>query len=208
MPLHLRPATASDAPAMTSVWLAAFANDTIIIKCFPTLSSQVHNFWLSSILEEMAAPYAHFFVVVNVDPSSPDTETVIAYAKWNGPDAEPSLKLPQWPTDGDSALADNFFGQLAHEHIRAMGVGEERTRHWYLELLATHPEWQGKGAGGKLLRKGLEMADAEGLPAYVESSPTGRAVYSHLGFVEVGRVVLLDGEYVELIMVRHSRVVE
>ena len=42
--------------------------------------------------------------------------------------------------------------------------------HWYLEILGTHPEHQGKGLGSALLAPVLAHCDAEGEPAYLESS--------------------------------------
>jgi len=85
-------------------------------------------------------------------------------------------------------------------------------KHWYLELVATRPECQGKGAAGKLLRWGIERADEEGTETYLEASPDGKPIYEHLGFREVGRLVvelegkgdgpLAEKKFVECFMVR------
>jgi ribosomal protein S18 acetylase RimI-like enzyme len=42
--------------------------------------------------------------------------------------------------------------------------------HWYLPVLGTDPERQGRGFGSALLAPVLARADDEGLPAYLESS--------------------------------------
>lgn len=42
--------------------------------------------------------------------------------------------------------------------------------HWYLFVLGTDTEHQGKGVGSALLRPVLERCDSEGIPAYLESS--------------------------------------
>jgi len=55
-----------------------------------------------------------------------------------------------------------FFGVLARNH--------PRVPHWYLPVLGTAPEYQGRGVGSALLRALLARSDAEGLPAYLESS--------------------------------------
>jgi GNAT superfamily N-acetyltransferase len=45
------------------------------------------------------------------------------------------------------------------------------------------PAWQGRGYGTALLRPVLERCDADGVPAYLESStPRGRALYDRNGF--------------------------
>ena len=45
-----------------------------------------------------------------------------------------------------------------------------REEHWYLEVLGTRPDRQGEGLGSALIRHGLERAEQDGLPAYLESS--------------------------------------
>jgi len=42
--------------------------------------------------------------------------------------------------------------------------------HWYLAVLGTAPEHQGKGVGSALMSPILQTCDAEGIPAYLESS--------------------------------------
>lgn len=68
---------------------------------------------------------------------------------------------------------------------RAKVVGEP---HWYLAPLITWPEWQGRGVGKKLLSWAIEQADATEppTPMYLESRPSARAVYMHVGFVPQG----------------------
>lgn len=42
--------------------------------------------------------------------------------------------------------------------------------HWYLASIGVHPNSQGKGIGGQLMRPVLERADANRLPCYLETS--------------------------------------
>lgn len=56
-----------------------------------------------------------------------------------------------------------------------------------LEMLATDPAFQGRGAGSQLLRWGLARADAAGVEAYLEASPAAVPLYEKLGFREAGR---------------------
>lgn len=57
-----------------------------------------------------------------------------------------------------------------------------------LEFVATHPDYQGKGAGSLMLRWGTERADAEGVEAYLEAAPDAIALYERFGFREAGRL--------------------
>ncbi len=48
--------------------------------------------------------------------------------------------------------------------------------------MAADPAKQRLGAGSALVRWGVELADREGLPAYLEASPKGYPVYRKQGF--------------------------
>lgn len=59
--------------------------------------------------------------------------------------------------------------------------------HYYLSFVATHPDHRGHGIGMSLLARNLELIDAEGYPAYLESSnPDNDARYASLGFEAIG----------------------
>lgn len=64
--------------------------------------------------------------------------------------------------------------------------------HWYLQTLGAAVP--GRGVGGALLRDGLARADAQGLPAYLESSAPGNVeIYERFGFRPTGDIVLAGG---------------
>ena len=63
--------------------------------------------------------------------------------------------------------------------------------HWYLATLGTDPEAQGKGIGSALMRPVLDHCDAEGLPAYLESSKESNVpFYSRHGLAVVEEIPL------------------
>lgn len=202
MPLTLRKATAEDAQALTDIYFSAFSIDAISLIVFPRNSPAVYKFWYDSVIEEIVDPNSHFVCIVDTD--SPN-QAVVAYAKWNSPAAPAGGELPQWPAGSDHAVANHFFGNLISRHARIM----EGRKHWYLELLATRPEYQGKGAAGKLLRWGMNRSDEDGTETYLEASPDGKPIYEHFGFKEVDRLVvdlkeevLGEKEFIECFMVR------
>lgn len=66
--------------------------------------------------------------------------------------------------------------------------------HWYLEFLATDADLRGRGIGSTLLGPGLDRADEEGLPAYLESSKFDNvAFYRRHGFEVVEELVAFSG---------------
>lgn len=58
-----------------------------------------------------------------------------------------------------------------------------RGEHLYLSVLGTEPAAQGRGFGSAAITPGLALADAEGLPAYLESSKERNIdFYARFGF--------------------------
>jgi GNAT superfamily N-acetyltransferase len=57
--------------------------------------------------------------------------------------------------------------------------------YWYLEVLATHPDVQGRGRATALLHPGFEVADANCWDSWLETSvPRNKAYYEARGFTE------------------------
>ena len=81
--------------------------------------------------------------------------------------------------------------------LRVLGRMEKvhpKEPHWYLAVLGTAPDHQGKGLGSAMMAPILSRCDEEGLPAYLESSKESNiAFYSRHGFEVVGEVVVPDG---------------
>lgn len=55
--------------------------------------------------------------------------------------------------------------------------------HWYLEIVGVDPSQRGRGIGSAVIAPMLERCDAEGLPAYLESSNEANLpLYARFGF--------------------------
>jgi GNAT superfamily N-acetyltransferase len=66
--------------------------------------------------------------------------------------------------------------------------------HWYLFILGTDPAAQGRGLGSVLLTHALARIDAEGMPAYLESSNEQNiAFYGRHGFKVTSELTLPGG---------------
>jgi GNAT superfamily N-acetyltransferase len=78
--------------------------------------------------------------------------------------------------------------------------------HYYLSLLGTHPDHRGKGIGMGLLEHDLALIDAEGFPAYLESSnPADNARHTGVGFQAAGEFAYPGGGPVVTTMWRPAR---
>jgi len=66
--------------------------------------------------------------------------------------------------------------------------------HWYLAVLGTEPQAQGRGLGSAVLRRVLEQCDEDGVGAFLESSKERNIdYYARHGFRVVGEVRLPRG---------------
>ncbi len=78
--------------------------------------------------------------------------------------------------------------QLQVEHLHA----GHSPPHWYLGYLGTRRDRQGQGLGTQMLREVLAGADADGVPAYLESSnERNLPLYERSGFRVVGELQAL-----------------
>lgn len=94
---------------------------------------------------------------------------------------------------------------LARSPLLAIGLlGMERRHpgsppHWYLSLLATDPDAQGRGLGSAVLAPVLERCDREGAGAYLETSKQRNVeLYTRRGFRVSGEFQLPRGPKVWL----------
>jgi GNAT superfamily N-acetyltransferase len=92
-----------------------------------------------------------------------------------------------------AGVARRYLGPNASDYVDLLDRFEaEHPReqpHFYLSLLATHPDHRGHGIGMSLLRENLAMIDGLRAPAYLESSnPVNDRRYVELGFDPVGEI--------------------
>lgn len=109
-----------------------------------------------------------------------------AAALWLAPGVEPDI-------ESIIALVTEFIPPERQEIMTQVGelMGEYHPQepHWYLSLIGTDPSRQGRGLGAALLKAGLARVDAEGLPAYLESSSAKNVpLYERHGFEVIGMI--------------------
>jgi len=125
---------------------------------------------------------------------------------WTTPDAEAATL---WIPPGRPELSEAHEARLGPMLRGAAGSGAELVRevhqcfeaahphhvdHYYLSLLGTHPDHRGHGTGMALLADNLAVVDAEGEPAYLESTnPANLDRYRSVGFAVAGQFTLPHG---------------
>jgi len=115
-------------------------------------------------------------------------------AIWMAPD--------KWKTGGLELLGQIplMFALGLTNGPRAVGVLSKMEKvhpkepHWYLAVLGTATAHQGKGVGSALMQPVLEKCDADGIPAYLESSKESNIpFYKRHGFEVTGEVTIKNG---------------
>jgi ribosomal protein S18 acetylase RimI-like enzyme len=82
-----------------------------------------------------------------------------------------------------AGLRTGFVRTRAVKLNAAIQRAHPRSPHYYLEMIGTRPDRQGKGVGSMLLAALVEHSDADGVGTYLESSnPNNLAFYGRHGF--------------------------
>lgn len=123
---------------------------------------------------------------------------LVGVAAWLPPDRYPEGPLRQLRLTPVVLSVLRRFPRRARAGVEALRVFEEHhptvPPHWYLEVLAVHPDHQRRGFGGALVEPVLELADSTGTPAFLEtSSETNADWYGRLGFETRVRVPAFSG---------------
>lgn len=171
----VRQATTSDAPAITEMLVRAFDDDPVANFMFAGDRRRrrgLHSFF-GTELRRNYLPHGHVYT----------TDDLSGAALWGPPDRErhPVQELLQLLPTAPFLLSPHTLGAL--RLLFTVEGLHPKEPHWYLFTLGTAPERQGKGVGSALLRSMLRQVDAQGEPAYLESSKDRNVpLYARFGF--------------------------
>ncbi len=172
--------------------------------------------WENATLVALKDPYTR---VLKVTDES--TSEIISSGRWilprkeeDGGGHQPGEEKDRWgdlPEQCDEELVKALFGAFAKN---MSGFMEDR-RHYCafhllshspwtafdadtntdMELLGTVGEYKGQGAGSMILKYGCDLADQDGLEAYIDFSPAGKPLYERFGWVFTKETKLPRFEY-------------
>lgn len=181
-----RSANRDDAAALSEMLGRAFFDDPLMCFLLPNENGRHAKMRrLFELLFKLALPFGACDVTGNRE----------AAALWRPP-GHWHVPLHQYVTHGREFLG--IFGpKMALRAFLAMDQIEKRhpkEPHFYLQVIGTDPVRQGKGFGGAVMRRHLEIADAAGMPTYLESSKERNIpIYQNFGFELKGEIRLRDG---------------
>ena len=177
----LRPATEDDIPRLVEILDEAFADDPVVN--WVCSDAGYREFVFRAVL-----PY---YLQKGIAQISTDRNGV---ALWLPPNVElPGKELivylwHHWRQFGFSATMRMI------SVFQAMDRAHYKGPHYYLFTIGVTRAGRGTGIGSRLIRSGLEKADQEGVPAYLENSnEQNREVYKHFGFEETGELTINKG---------------
>jgi GNAT superfamily N-acetyltransferase len=180
--MRTRVATERDLEMVTATLTAAFSTDPLWSWAFPDDESLAvwWRFYVSSALR-----YPWVWIA----------DEGAAAAVWIPPGG---VEL----TEEEEGRVESILAELIGPRASEVGMlldrfershPHDRPPHFYLSLLGTHPDHRGKGLGMGLLAENLERIDAEGMPAYLESSNSANDHrYERLGFERIGEFTRPD----------------
>lgn len=173
-PVEIRPVTSADLDATSTSLARAFHDDPV--KLFLAGGA--------SLPEARVAPFFHTFQRIQMPNGHVYTTADRgAAAIWSPPGhwkipfrtvvrhSPTFLKLYRW----------RFVPNL--KVLDAMEKAHPEAPHYYLEIIGTDPQHQGKGYGRALITPMVDRADDEGVGMYLESSKESNVpYYSRFGF--------------------------
>ncbi len=185
---RVRRATADDVPSLTRMLARAYHDDPVAIwlcgspERRPALLEALYRARLRQLLGDREIWVA------------PELSSA---AVWLAP-GRAKAGVPR-----DGALARRLLSDprlAARLPLLALGLARVQRRHprepphWYLSLLGTDPEAQGRGLGSAALRPVLERCDDDGAGVYLETAKERNlGFYERYGFRVTGRLRLPRG---------------
>ncbi len=182
----VRAAGPQDATALSQMLARAFFDDPLM--CFllsDPATRPAKMVRLFKLLFRLGLPHGGCDVTTGVE----------AAALWRPPGAW-HIPFYQYLTNGPEFLT--IFG--AGGAMRAIAIMDQierrhpKSAHYYLQIIGTDPQKQGRGFGGVAIRRHLAIADQHGAPCYLESSKdTNIPIYRSFGFQQTGVIALRGG---------------
>jgi hypothetical protein len=184
-----RAAQPEDIPAATRTITSAFEGDPVWGWALGGAEPPAVAAWWSIVLASGARRYSWLRV----------TESCESVALWIPPDGTELTPEEEEALGPIIAHLGNERSALLPEILRRFEESHPRYEpHFYLSLWGTHPDKQGGGFGGALIRDSLAEIDGLHQPAYLESTNDANlGRYEKLGFERHGTFTLpADGPIV------------
>ncbi|MFL6206905.1 MAG: GNAT family N-acetyltransferase [Acidimicrobiales bacterium] len=179
----VRPATPADRGKLADSLASAFREDPLfgwMIGAGPdkALEPKMRIFFDAFLKLDLAREHLVF-----------TDEDGVGAAIWKAPN---KWKMPTGDLVRSLPAVLRVFGTKGPRMMGALSAIEKvhpKEEHYYLEVLGTRGDTQSKGVGSAVISHMLDRCDAEGMPAYLESSnPRNIPFYARHGFETTGEI--------------------
>ena len=191
MPLELHSLEEADVDAYIDIMWEAFQMDIMGAMYPQGFSQAAHDHTKTAMLRKWRQKPEEIrkMKVIDTDLSENDPfRRIVGVSDWNFyPHERSEVELDAKDEDAESeglppgankSFCDTFFGQCEQAKRSILG-GKAFI---LLHILVTLPQHHRRGVGAMHLKWGFDEADALGVPVYLESSPTGKPLYTRMGF--------------------------
>lgn len=180
----------SDVPVASRVLARAFHRDPLISWILPDDArrerSMPHGF--ETMIKGVYLPKDQIYVTADLSSAA----LWAPPGKWRVPASVQMRLLP--------GLA-RTFGTRLPAFLKALTILDsnhpDEVPHWYLAVLGSDPDLQGRGLGSLAMRPVLDRCDREATPAYLESTnPANVGFYERRGFRIIKEIQVPGGPLV------------
>jgi ribosomal protein S18 acetylase RimI-like enzyme len=183
----VRAASSADREAILGVCTAAFVTEPAFAHFFNSDYEPHARTFLDYLLEVRLA--GGIVWVEEVDGC------IAAVSMWDPPGGATvpqAVQNEMWATTTSTFPSDSASRlDRYHEQVHAF---EPPGKHYYLGIIASHPELRGRGHGEAVLRPGLIAADAQGNDTFLETgTESNLTYYARFGFDVTATLDLEDG---------------
>lgn len=135
----------------------------------------------------LAAPDGHTYVVCSDADEVAGTILLAPPGCYPPPPWRVMRLLPSFAS-GIGGLLPSLRSMLpGFRYLGATGRLHMKGPHWYVMMVGVAPRYQGHGAGRRLMAHAIELAEADGLPLYLETENEDNVgFYELLGFEVTG----------------------
>jgi GNAT superfamily N-acetyltransferase len=173
----------ADLPGLVVTFAAAFSDDAMIRWPMPEATPAM----LQELWRVILAPYVESGVLWKIGGCDGGAAWLPPAVAARFAEIEQSTRAAISPLTGDGGARYAAFWDWLGDHL----PGEPC---WFLDAVAVAPAAQGRGLGRALVTHGVELAWADGCPAFLETgTPRNVPFYQSLGFQVVDEQRAPDG---------------
>lgn len=188
--MGVRPVTRADIPALSRALAEAFDDDPVMCWMFPNDAKRPTGM---ARLFAAETRYHHLAGGGAELAETPDG-TIVGGALWDPPGRWKQSSFDSLRSLPAVVRALGGKLRVGAEVSHALESAHPAAPHWYLSTIGTSSAGRGGGYGKALLNSRLSRCDAEGAPAYLESSKHANIpYYERFGFEVTGEIVIPNG---------------